>query len=245
VSRRARNRRGPSDPWQATPVDELQDQLLPRWFVITALVTIPVAIGVLVAAFFVFGPERVPVAERRPPPEVGLTNAVGNFAVGDREPQRLDDLCPVLSGVRVAGSPADRRVLRRGIEELCSTPLAESTSQDLAAFVEAGGVVRFAQFRDTGVASTAQLQRDPPRILVNAKYSRTEPLWVAPLVAHDAALWSADPASARAALEARRVEARVCQDVLAGQRLSRDCRDARALLDLADPLAALRRAGYR
>ena len=82
-------------------------------------------------------------------------------------------------------------------------------------------------------------------ILLNAKLQRTDPLWIAPLIAHDAVLLDGDHATAAGALEARRAEALVCDRVLGGRRSSRGCDDAGALLALPDPEAALREAGFQ
>ena len=233
------------DPWRTTRVGELQDQLLPRWFVILILVMIPVAIGAVIAAFVVFRPAAVPVAERRPPPSSGLTSDVGQFVVGQAQPQPYAEVCPTLRGVQVAGTDADQRVLRLGLAGLCNVSLPGEVSDRLARFAQAGGVVRFSAFEQTGVDSTAELDADPPRILLNARLQLTDPLWIAPAVAHDVTFLDSDPATADGALEARRVEALVCDRLLGGRRASRGCDDARELLELPDPLAALRAAGFR
>ncbi|MDP8977393.1 MAG: hypothetical protein M3N17_02225, partial [Actinomycetota bacterium] len=73
----------PRDPWRRAPVGELQEQLLPRWFVLTALVMVPVAAALAVAALVSSGPDRLPVAARRPPPSDGLTSDVGRLRTGD------------------------------------------------------------------------------------------------------------------------------------------------------------------
>ena len=235
----------PRDPWRSAPVGELQEQLLPRWFVILVLVMIPVAIAAVIAAFVVFRPVEVPVAERRPPPAGDLTNAVGEFIVGDSPPQPYEDACPTLRGVQLAGTEQDREPLRLALAALCEVSLPGEVNQRLARFAQAGGVVRFAAFEQTGVDSTAQMDAAPPRILVNAKLQRTDPLWIAPVIAHDVTFLDADPATAAAALEARRVEALVCDGVLGDRRQSRGCDDAHALLAAPDPIAALEAAGFR
>ncbi|MDP9405233.1 MAG: hypothetical protein M3O86_01310 [Actinomycetota bacterium] len=233
------------DPWRRTRVGELQDQLLPRWFVLTAVASVPLAVAALVAAFVVFGPKEVPVAARRPPPAGDLTNGVGRFNVGTSAPQPYPEACPTLAGIRISGTAADQAALRTGLAGLCNTTLPEPVAARLSRFAAAGGVVRFAQFEATGVDSTARLGADPPVVLVNARLQRTDPLWIAPLVAHDTTYLDADPATAPGALAARQVEDLVCDRLLQGRRESRGCDDAEALLALPDPLAALREAGYR
>lgn len=236
----------PTDPWRNAPVGELSEQLLPRWFVVLAVASVPVAIAVLVAAFVMMGSDDVPVAERRPPPAAGLTHEVGELAVGDAEPVTWDaGECPVLAGVRIAGHSADLAALSAGLEALCAADLDTATAERVRAFADAGGVVRFAVFEATGVDSTADL--DGRRILVNGKFAQSPPAWIAPLVVHDATLLDLDPREAEAALAARQAEAAVCRQLFDddGRLPSRACDDAAALTGGDDPLAALQAAGYR
>lgn len=235
----------PRDPWAKAPVGELSEQLLPRWFVLLAVASVPVAIAVFVAAFVTMrSTGDVDAAERRPPPAAGLTHAVGEFAVGVTEPvaYAAED-CPVLDGVRIAGADADLQVLTAGLDALCATDLDAATAERLSAFAGAGGVVRFAVFEATGVDSAADL--DGERILVNAKFTQTTPAWIAPLVAHDVTVLDLGPGDAEAALAARRVEAAVCTELFADALPSRGCQDAAELLAADDPIADLRAAGYR
>ncbi|MGH8910745.1 MAG: hypothetical protein ACRD0K_30680 [Egibacteraceae bacterium] len=233
------------DPWRKAPVSELGDQVLPRWFVLAVLAMIPIAIGALIAVFVVTGRDPVPVAARRPSPAGSLTTAVGDFRAGDSDPVPAQGLCPTLAGVRVAGERADRDALTAGLQALCGIRLDVGLAGRLNAFARAGGVVRFAQFEATGVDSTADLRAMPPRILVNARFSRTDPAWIAPLVAHDVTLLRLDPALASSALAARQVEAAVCERIFIDRRAPNGCGDAQELLSLDDPLAALREAGFR
>lgn len=234
----------PRDPWRRAPVGELQEQLLPRWFVLTALILVPVAIVAAIAAFLVFGPDEVPVAQRRPPPGGGLTSDVGDYRVGNLEPQPYAEACPALQGVRIAGTDDDLAALRLGIAGLCNTSLEPGTEDAIRAFARDGGVVRFAQFEATGVDSAAVLDGEPSTILVNARLQRTDPLWIAPVVAHDAVVLSGDAETVDTRLAARRAEAQVCERLLSGRRPSRGCDDAQQLLAQPDPAAALRDAGF-
>jgi hypothetical protein len=232
------------DPWRRAPVGELQEQLLPRWFVLLVLALIPVAAAVVVAAFVLGAPDDVPVAARRPPPVGDLAHDVGEHQIGEAGPRPYAEACPLLQGIQVAGAAEDVARLRRALAGLCNTPLTDATQAHLRDFAEAQGVVRFALFEQTGVDSTGW-RTQPPHILVNAKFTQTDPLWVAPLVAHDATLLALDAELAESAVAARRAEAEVCDRLLSGRLASRGCQDAAALLALPDPLAALREAGFR
>lgn len=235
---------GSGDPWRHVPTGELGDQVLPRWFVLTAAAAVIVAVLVAVAAFVL--PRRAHVAEaaRRPPPSAEHTNAVGRVETGSSAPVAYDAPCAPLDGMRLAGTPADQAQLRRGLAALCNVTLPGAVEDDLAAFASTGGVVRFATFEATGVDSTAT-RGDRPAILINTRFQRTDPLWIAPLVAHDVTVRAADPATAESALAARRAERAVCDRLLATDEQGRACADAAAITSLPDPLAALREAGYR
>ena len=235
----------PRDPWRKAPVGELQEQLLPRWFVVLCVALVPVALIAAVVAFVVFDRDEVPVAERRPPPGDELTHDVGEYAVGTSEPIAYEEACPRLRGVQIAGSEADQQALRLGLSGLCTASLPPVIADQLERFAREEGVVRFAQFQSTGVDSAALLEADPPQILLNAKLQRSDPLWIAPVVVHDVVLMAGTPDTAEAALTARQAEDLVCDRILGGRRESRGCDDAEELLGLSDPIAALRAAGYR
>lgn len=236
----------PPDPYAKAPIDELHEPVLPRWFVLLALGLIPLAFGVAAYALLGSSPEQVPVAERRPPPDGELTHAVGAWRAGSLEPVPYDAACPELEGVRSAGTEADRRLLRSALAGLCNVELEAPVAAALRSFAEAGGVVRFAVFEATGVDSAATRAGDPPAIYVNAKFVQLgRARWIAPAIAHDAVMLAGDPETAATALAARQAEDAVCRRLLGGERPSRGCEDAAALLALPDPLAALRAAGYR
>jgi len=238
-------RNGARDPWATAPTSELGDQLLPRWFVLAAIAAVVAAVAVAVAAFVLAGRATLPVEARRPPPSATYTTAVGDVQAGASSATPYDAPCPTLDGVRLAGSEGDRAQLRRGLAALCNTPLPGDARADLRAFAEAGGTVRFATFEVTGVDSTATRGDDAPEVLINTRFQRTDASWIAPLVVHDATLRRRDPATAEAALAARRAEAAVCDRLTGADTDSRACADAAAVTALDDPLVALRGAGFR
>lgn len=229
-------------------VEELEEPLLPRWFVLLAVALIPVALGVAVWAFIVFGPEEVPVAERRPPPPPTgqLTTDVGGYDVGESVAQPIESDCSLVQGIRVAGSQADRDRITHAAEALCDVTLPEDAARRLVRFGQLQGEVRFAQFQLTGIDSTMDVAAVPPRLLLNARFAQedTDPLWITPLLVHDTTFLDLDPSQAQSALTARIREADVCTDLFTSQRPSRACDDAAALLDLLDPLRALQAAGF-
>jgi hypothetical protein len=240
----AREREG-RDPWARSPVGELSEPLLPRWFVLTAIVMVPVAVAAVAGAFLVYRSGETGVAERRPPPAGDLTAAVGDLAVGEAEPVDLDAACPAVEGFQVAGAARDLEVLTIGINALCAADLDGDTAERVERLADNATVVRFAVFEATGVDVATDTGAVPRTILVNARFTQTDPGWIAPLVALEATFVDEDPAAAEGALAARRAEAGVCADLFTDTRPSRACEDAAALIDLPDPAAALREVGYR
>lgn len=237
----------PRSVYAGARVEELEEPLLPRWFVLLAVALIPVALGVAVWAFVVFGPDEVPFAERRPPPSPqGLTTDVGQYNVGESEAHRLSTTCALVEGIQGAGSDTDRQRITLAADALCDVTLPQEVARRLIALGQAGGEVRFAQFQATGIDSTLDLGVDPPRLLLNARFASegTDPLWIAPLIVHDTTYLDLDPAQARAALAAREAEAAVCAQLFDVSRPSRACDDAAGILDLLDPLRALQAAGF-
>lgn len=236
---------GARDPWADAPTGELGDQVLPRWFVLTAIAAVVVA--AVVVAIALRGPEAAPVAveARRPPPSADYTTAVGRIAAGDAAPASYDAPCPLVDGLRVAGTPGDQAQLRRGVAALCNVALPEDVARDVRSLADDSAVLRFATFEATGVDSTASRDPAEPAILINTRFQRTNPLWITPLIVHDATLRQGRPATADAAVAARRAEASVCDLLLSADDQSRACTDARAILTLDDPIAALQGAGFR
>lgn len=235
--------------YEGARTGELEDPLLPRWFVLLGLAAIPAAIGVLIWAFVAFGPEEVPVAARRPPPVEGstLTTAVGDLNVGDLDPLELAPGCSLLEGIRAGGTAGDIDRIGQAVDELCELVLPGDIARRLQAFAQAGGVVRFAQFEATGVDSTLDTAGEVPLVLVNARLARggTDPLWIGPLIVHDTT-WLEEPVgTAAGALVAREAEAEICSRMFLPEDRSRACNDAAALLALDDPLAALEAEGFR
>lgn len=240
-----RSGRSPNDdPWRNAPTSELGDPVLPRWFMLTAIASVVIAVIVLFAAFALPRRAAVPVEARRPPPSDMYTTAVGEVQTGITPPQAYDAPCSLIRGIQIAGTTPDRTQLRQGLAGLCNIDLADDVAGDIRAFAGQAGTVRFATFEATGVDSTAS-RNIPATIFINARFERTDPLWIAPLVVHDVVLRRSGRASAEGALLARGAELATCDGLLGAAARSRGCGDAAAVLDLDDPLAALREVGFQ
>lgn len=233
---------GSGDPWRGAPTGELGDQVLPRWFVLSAIALVVIATIVLAVALALPQREGIAVEARRPPPSAEYTTDAGEVQAGTSQPQAYDAPCPLLQGIRLAGTPVDQARLREGLAGLCNIRLPDDVAADVRSFAEEDGVVRFAIFQATGVDSTAS--RHGATILVNARFQRTDPLWIAPLIVHDATMRRPGRATAEGALQARRAELTTCDLLLGTRPRSRGCADAAAVVNLDDPLGALRAAGF-
>lgn len=194
----------------------------------------------LVAAFLVFRPKDQAVATLRPPPADGYTHDIGGAPAVEGPVTELDAACPRLDGVRLGGTAADVELLARGLAPLCDV----SDHADLVeAFAAAAGTVRFAEFPATTVDSVTSLAE--PLILVNARFSVTEPSWIAPLVIHDLVTLAGEPGAAATALAAREAEFDACVALFSQSYASPSCADAATLVALDDPVSALQEVGYR
>jgi len=239
-----RSRDTPVDPYADAPVDELHAPLLPRWFVLVVLALVPVAVALFAVAFPWGEEDVVPVAERRPPPTGELTGDVGDWQVGEAEPQPLEADCDGVEGFQVAGTVEDRRRLSEALNALCGVVLPDGAGAAVGALADAEAVVRFGAFERSGVDVTAVRDADPPVVLPNGRFAQAaQPRWVAPLIVYEAVRLAGDPATAEDTLAARDAEWAACEAVLDDE-LNVGCEDARELLALDDPLAALRAAGF-
>lgn len=200
---------------------------------------VPVAAIVLGAALWLSRPTEVPVAERRP------ADGVGELVTGEGEPVGYERACPTLEGVHTAGGPADQQSLRAALAALCNVELPPDVTERLRRFAAAQGVVRFGLFERSGVDVTSDLEASPPVIYPNVRFTQTDPLWIGPLVVYETTFLDAERRSAEGVVSARAAEWRACELLLGGRAAPQGCRDAEVLLDLPDPLAALRAAGYR
>lgn len=247
IKRSGGAQRASHDPYATAPTGELSEPLLPRWFVVLAVALVPVAVVVLLVAFPFLGSDELSAAEVRPPPRAdgAFSHDIGGVTLGSAEPRPADAECPAVSGFAVAGTESDRQRLHTGLNALCGTGVPADAAAALAALRDAGAVVRFAVFERTEVNSVVEVRADPPRLLINARFTGVpQPRWVTPLIVHEAVMFDGDPATAATAVAARRAELAVCEALFDPGGFSSGCETASELLALDDPAAALRDAGY-
>ena len=194
----------------------------------------------LVAGFLVFRPKDQAVAELRPPPAGGHTHDLGGAPVVEGQVQDLEAPCPALDGLRVGGTAAETELLIGGLASLCDVV---DQAALIGEFARDQGTVRFARFPAAAVDSVASLEE--PLILVNARFSVTQPTWIAPLVIHDLVTVEGEPGTAETALAARQAELETCIALFPDSFAGPSCADASTVVALDDPIAAFQEAGYR
>lgn len=237
--------RPPRDPWQHAPTSELGDQVLPRWFVLLALIMVIAAVIVIVVTFRqVSGGGYEPVAARRPPPGRGLTSEA-RLTPEQRDVAVRDAGVACAEGVLLRGRPVEIETLRSALAELCEAPLPPLVRSGLRRLGERNARYAFAELQPERVDVTRVRSSASPLTVLNASLADQPPAELAPLLAYDAALVGRDPATARAVLDAREAEAVVCDALLSEGEATLACADARALTTLDASLEELRAAGFR
>lgn len=226
------------------------EPVLARWFVLAMLVLVPVGLAVAAWAFLSIRDTAIPVAERRPPGTAEVTHDRGQAALGGSSDAAPGPGCA--SGVEILGDGNARATATRTLSALCQLlergafPTAE---EGLARWAEQDGALRFAVFERTGLDSSARVEDGRVVIELNAKFQFDDATLAAPFVLHELVHLSGDwpgddPVSAPGELAAMEAQLQACGRLVARDGLPRGCSDAEELLDLDDPLGALREAGY-
>jgi hypothetical protein len=229
---------------------------LPWWLWLAAVVTTVVMVAVAVALVR-SPPGQLPVAARRSPPAGDLSHGVGTVRVPILEPANRALLvrrtagCPRLDRVTLLGTAGEVALLEQAAERLCALRSTAPVQRARDGLQRARAQVAFAEFQLAINESTTDFGRDPPLVLVHAKFQQGEaaPERVAVVLAHEGAhLADGHPPTAAGELEARKAELDACGRLFTGgAQPNRGCADAAALLagDDASALARLKEAGYR
>jgi hypothetical protein len=229
---------------------------LPWWLWLAAAVT-TVAMVVVATGLFRAVPGQLPVAARRSPPAGELSHGVGVVRIPILEPRnrallvRRQARCPRLDRVTLVGTAAEVALLEQAADRFCALRSTAPIQRARDGLQRAGAVVAFAEFQLAINESTTDFSKDPPDVLVHAKFQQGEaaPERVAAVLAHEGAhLADGRPPTAAGELEARKAELDACGRLFSADvQPNRGCADAAALLatDDASALARLKEAGYR
>jgi hypothetical protein len=226
------------------------EPVLHRWFVVTLLLLIPVAVWVVVWAFSSVDRVELTAAERRPPGGAEVTIERGDAMLAETRDAEPGPGCA--QGVRLVGDSGSRAAARRALGTACdliATGDFPTSRQGLVAWVRSQGILRIATFELSGVESSTRVEDDRLVMELNATFQFQDAALAAPAVIHQLELmadpdWPGEPITAERELAAARAQARACERLALGDDAPRGCQDVEELLAADDPLQQLLDAGY-
>lgn len=227
------------------------EPVLQRWFVLLALVMVPVAIAVTIWAFLSIDRDELGAAERRPAggPEVTIDRGDAMLAeTRDAEPG--PGCAQAIRIVGDAGSRTAAAAALAGVCELVDRGDFPEVRAGLVAWIAGGGQLRVATFELAGVESSARLEEERLIVEINARFQFEAPIRGAPAIAHQLVLltdpaWPGAPVGVTTELAGAEVQRRACEVLELGDPAPRGCRDAAELLDSDDPVGDLLQVGFR
>jgi hypothetical protein len=228
------------------------EPVLHRWFVISMLILVPIAIGVSIwAATFLVGREQLPPADRRPAGDEVTTVDRGDAVLGTIEDSEPGPSCA--SAGRVVGDSGARAAGARALGATCSL-LRSGAFPDaevgLREWATGRGQLRFAVFERSGVESSLRATEDDRLVIeLNAAFqfedaTRAAPAIIGQLVQLGQRTFPGAPVTAETALAAAEAQARACDRLVFSDAGPRGCLDVEELLAEDDPLGSLVGAGY-
>lgn len=227
------------------------EPVLARWFVITVLLLIPIAIAVSVFAWRATDREPPGPVERRPVGTATVTHDRGDALFPATEGNVPGPACA--EGVLLTGDTAAVSAGRRALSAACQLlrvgdlPLAQA---GLEAWLAADPMVRVGTFEASGVDASARVEGERIILELNARYLFEDATRAAPVVIHQLGLigqpdWPGAAISAQAEAASLAEQLRACERLSLPDGLPRPCRDAAELLDADDPVADLIAVGFR
>jgi hypothetical protein len=227
------------------------EPVLARWFVITMLLLVPVAIAVTVIAWQAASREPPAAIERRSVGTATVTTARGDALFPESDAATPGPSCA--EGVLLTGDRSAVSAARRALSATCQLiasgelPLAAA---GLEAWLEAGAVARVGTFERSGVDASARSEDGRIVLELNARYLFEDATRAAPVVVHQLALigqpdWPGAPVSAQAEAAALAEQLRACGRLSLPDGTPRPCRDAAELIGLEDLVGALVGVGFR
>lgn len=227
------------------------EPVLQRWFVITLLIMVPLAMAVTVWAFLAIDREPLSAAERRPAGGPEVTIARGEAMLSETRDAEPGPGCS--QAIRVVGDAGSRTTASSALETVCELidrgdfPLLR---EGLVDWIAGSGQLRIATFELSGVESSARLEDERLIIELNAKFQFQDARRAAPSLVHQLVLltdpsWPGAPVGVSTELVAAEEQLRACEALDFGDDLPRGCRDAAELLAADDPVADLLAVGFR
>lgn len=237
---------GVGDGLPALPSGE---PILHRWFVLTMIPLVVVALAVTVWAFMAGRRDPLAAAERRPPGTAEVTHDRGRAALADSTDRSAGPGCA--TGIDLIGDAGGRATGRRALAAVCQL-LAnrdlDVAQEGLRNWIMSDGILRVAVFELTGLDSSARLEDGRIVIEVNAKFQFEDATRAAPVIVHELVHlgqgWPGAPVTAAQELAAVEAQAEACDALVFRDDPPRGCLDVNELLGAADPLQQIRDAGY-
>jgi hypothetical protein len=226
------------------------EPVLQRWFVLAALVIVPIGIAVTIWAFLSIPRDELTPAERRPPGGPEVTIERGDAQFGASTETEAGPSCT--STIELLGDSGTRATSRRALEATCELLRSgryQTANEGLRAWLRADGLMRIAVFELSGVEGSARREEGRLVVELNAKFQFEDATRAAPELIHQLTLlgqstWPGEPLSVAAALEAAEAQADACQQLPFDGPAPRGCRDVEDLLASDDARAQLVEAGY-
>jgi len=227
------------------------EPVLARWFVVTMLLLVPVALVVTLLAWDATDRTPLRAVDRRPVGDAMVTTDRGAAVFPDDLTEESGPGCA--EGVVLIGDDSARSAARRALGAMCQLlrnedlPLAQA---GLASWTDAQPMLRVGTFERSGVDASARSEGGRIVLELNARYLFEDATRAAPVLIHQLALvgqpdWPGRPVSAQAELAATAEQVAACERLSLPGGIPRACTDAKELLASPDVLAGLLGAGFR
>ncbi len=227
------------------------EPVLQRWFVVTMLVMVPVAVAVTVWALLSIDRDPLSAAERRPAGGAEVTIARGDAMLSETRDAVPGPGCA--QAIRIVGDTGSQAAAAGALAAACEVVDEDrhpELREGLVAWIAGGGQLRVATFELSGVESSTRLEDGRLVMELNAKFQFEAAVRAAPAVLHQLVLlsdpaWPGAPVGVTTELAAARIQQEACRTLDLGEDLPRGCRDVDELLAADDPVAELLEVGFR
>ncbi len=233
------------------PTLETGEPVLARWFVLTMLLLVPLAITVSVFAWRAADREPPPAIERRVVGTETVTHDRGEALFPETEASEPGPACA--EAVELTGDSSAISAARRALSATCQllatadVPLARA---GFAVWQDAAPMVRVGTFERSGVDASARVEGERIIVELNARYLFEDATRAAPVVIQQLAVlgslaWPGEVVSAQAEASALGEQHVACGRLSLPDGIPRPCRDAAEPVAAPDLVEQLVASGFR